>query len=240
MGYPETADIETSSDEYATRFSGDTGQWLLDVQSKIVQELLVPHSIRTVLDVGGGHGQLAYPLNASGYHVTVVGSDSVCVHRISELVNSGAVAFSVGNLIDLPHQDSSFDAVTCIRFIPHCERWQELISEVCRVARNLVIVDYPPVRSFNIFYRLLFKLKHRAEGNTRPYAVFSDSEIATVFKENGFVPARRKPQFFLPMVIHRRLKNPSASAALEGFFRLTGLTYIFGSPTIASFVRSTQ
>ena len=29
--FPETADIHTSSDEYATRFSGPAGEWMLAV-----------------------------------------------------------------------------------------------------------------------------------------------------------------------------------------------------------------
>ncbi len=60
--FPETADIETSSDGYANRFGGKTGAWMLAVQERVTKQLLrdVPASA-TVLDVGGGHGQLAIP-----------------------------------------------------------------------------------------------------------------------------------------------------------------------------------
>ena len=62
--FPETADIETSNDDYATRFCGKVGAWMLGMQERGVLKLLaaaVPRGA-AVLDVGGGHGQLAEPL----------------------------------------------------------------------------------------------------------------------------------------------------------------------------------
>ena len=73
--FPETADIHTSSDEYATRFSGAAGTWMLDVQEQITRRLLRGFEGSSVLDVGGGHGQLAIPLCRDGWRVTVLGSD---------------------------------------------------------------------------------------------------------------------------------------------------------------------
>ena len=44
-----------------------------------------------MLDVGGGHGQLAIPLCRAGYRVTVLGSDASCRRRLEALV-AGAPA----------------------------------------------------------------------------------------------------------------------------------------------------
>jgi hypothetical protein len=38
--YPETADIETASAEYAARFSGAAGEFFLARQTQIVMELI--------------------------------------------------------------------------------------------------------------------------------------------------------------------------------------------------------
>ena len=54
--FPETADIHTSSEEYADRFSGPAGAWMLGVQEKIALRLLRRFEDVSVLDVGGGHG----------------------------------------------------------------------------------------------------------------------------------------------------------------------------------------
>ncbi|NEO49979.1 MAG: class I SAM-dependent methyltransferase, partial [Moorea sp. SIO4A3] len=56
--FPETADIETSSEDYASRFAGEIGAWLLKVQEDATLKMLTPYPKATILDVGGGHGQL--------------------------------------------------------------------------------------------------------------------------------------------------------------------------------------
>ena len=100
--FPETADIETSNDDYATRFRGKTGAWMLDVQTRLTRKLLAPFARGTLLDVGGGHGQLAHPLADDGWEVTVLGSAKSCEHRIRDLTSSGRAKFVVGNVVELP------------------------------------------------------------------------------------------------------------------------------------------
>ena len=60
-GFPETADVETSSEDYARRFSGRVGEYFLEVQARAALDLLVPWPGARVLDVGGGHGTLGIP-----------------------------------------------------------------------------------------------------------------------------------------------------------------------------------
>ena len=234
--YPETADIETSSDEYASRFSGPAGAWMLGVQEQIVVEWMKSRPGAAILDVGGGHGQLAIPLSRLGHPVTVLGSDETCGRRIQREVNGRKITFMTGNVIDLPFPDRSFDIVICIRLLPHCARWPELIGQLCRVAKQAVIVDYPTTRSVNFFSSSMFGLKKKLEGNTRPFALFRHSEIEDAFSRHRFAAKRRQPQFFLPMVFHRTLNKPAFSSFLEGFFRITALTRTFGSPVLIEMV----
>jgi len=230
--YPETADIETSSDEYATRFAGTAGAWMLEVQERITLRLLANAPGASVLDVGGGHGQLAIPLCRDGYPVTVLGSDESCRKRIAGIVESGQCTFEVGNVIDLPYPDRSFDTVIAFRMLTHCEQWPTLVSELCRVARRSVIVDYPTSQSLNRVAPLLFKAKKRLEGNTRTWRLFRHAEVLEAFAEQGFAKSRSGNQFFLPMVLHRALSCRIVSAALEGICRALGLTHFWGSPVI--------
>ena len=53
--FPETADIETSSEDYASRFAGGVGRYFLDEQTRITLELLGDVRGSSVLDVGGAH-----------------------------------------------------------------------------------------------------------------------------------------------------------------------------------------
>lgn len=234
--FPETADIHTSSDEYAGRFSGSAGQWMLAVQEHITRRMLRSLEGASVLDVGGGHGQLALPLCRAGWRVTVLGSDETCRHRIQSVVDSGACQFVVGNVIALPFPDKSFDLVLCFRLLTHCERWPELVRELCRVARQGVIVDYPTAQSLNAIAPALFGAKKKFEKNTRAWALFRHRQVLDEFAQNGFVPAETQKQFFLPMVLHRMLKSRALSAALEAACRALGLTRLWGSPVIVRMI----
>ena len=233
----EPADIETASDAYAQRFSGSAGSWMLRVQEKAVIGWLRDGEGGAVVDVGGGHGQLAGPMAGAGLAVTVLGSAPSCAARIRELIDRGQAVFVEGDPTALPFESRSFDAAICIRLLTHSPDWRILVHELCRVARNAVIVDYPASRSVNCLSGMLFGAKKRIEGNTRPFVVFRHAEVAEVFAEAGFEPAGRKPQFFLPMVLHRVLRCPCLSAFLEGCCRCLGLTALFGSPVLARYRR---
>lgn len=230
--YPETADIETSSDTYAMRFAGKAGAWMLEVQERITLSFLADTPGVSVLDVGGGHGQLAIPLCRDGFPVAVLGSAESCRQRISGIVESGACAFQVGNVIDLPYPDGAFETVIAFRMLTHCTQWPALVKELCRVARRSVIVDYPTSQSLNKVAPLLFGAKKRLEGDTRTWRLFRHAEVIEAFADQGFVKSRSRGQFFLPMVLHRALSCRIVSATLEGICRALGLTRLWGSPVI--------
>lgn len=234
----ETADIETSSDDYASRFSGPVGAWMLGVQEHAVRTLLGAPGGRTLLDVGGGHGQLAGPLARAGWRVTVHGSDAACARRIEPLIAAGAVQFVAGDILALPFPDRSFDVVVSVRLLPHCDRWPALVAELCRVARQAVIVDYPTSESLNRVAPALFGAKKRLEKNTRTFTLFTHREVQAAFTASGYAAAGRIGQFFLPMVLHRALRCRSCSSALEALARAAGLTRRWGSPVVARFVRA--
>jgi SAM-dependent methyltransferase len=228
----EDADIETSSEGYARRFSGEVGRYFLEVQTEITLEMLAPFPGARVLDVGGGHGQIALPLVEHGFEVAVAGSGEVCRERLDHLLPRGSFEFRACDLLDLPFEDRSFDVVTAFRLIVHVTRWRELVGELCRVARQAVILDYSDVRSFNVFYGALFPWKKALEGNTRTFLRFRPGEVATELARHGFVRTAARRQFFLPMVVHRVLGRAGVSRALERGSGLLGLTRALGSPVI--------
>jgi 2-polyprenyl-3-methyl-5-hydroxy-6-metoxy-1,4-benzoquinol methylase len=235
--FPETADVETSSEDYSTRFSGEVGTWFLKLQEQATLRLLASHPQATVLDVGGGHGQITGPLVANGYKVTVLGSSESCSQRIQKFVRLGLCTFQVGSVIDLPYPDEAFDVVISYRLLPHVTRWQQFLEELTRVAREVVIIDFPTVRSVNSIAPLLFNYKKRIERNTRPFTCFRESDLLRVFHSLGFRREERHGEFFFPMVMHRMLRNASLSSALEKGSRLLGLNALLGSPVILKMKR---
>jgi 2-polyprenyl-3-methyl-5-hydroxy-6-metoxy-1,4-benzoquinol methylase len=198
---------------------------------------LDPYRNANILDVGGGHGQLTKPLLDSGFTVTIFGSATACATRILHLRDGRYCRFITGNLLKFPFIDRAFDVVVSYRLLPHVTNWEQLLSEMCRVAKTAVIVDYPEVRSINYLTPWLFKLKKQIERNTRPFRCFKDNELLERFESYGFALSERIPEFFLPMVLHRSLKTTNLSNALERAFRRIGLTAKWGSPVILKLVR---
>lgn len=229
----EDADIGTSSEDYARRFTGSVGRWFVATQSKITLSLLraLPAGA-SILDVGGGHAQIAPPLIEAGYEVTVVGSDPVCSARLEPWIAQGRCRFEAADLQRLPYPDASFDAVVCLRLLPHSVDWNGLIRELCRVSRRCVVLDYPSSRSANVFSSRLFSLKRGIELNTRRFLVFSPREVNAAFQDAGFAVRAERPQFLIPMVLHRLSNRATVSKAAEAPARLLGLTRLFGSPII--------
>lgn len=228
----EFADVETSSEGYARRFSGSVGEFFLAIQTQIVLDLLKPWPGSRVLDIGGGHGQLAQPLVEAGHEVTVAGSHPACQDRLNRLLPPNSFDFVVGDLLSLPLEDNSFDIVLSFRLLPHVEAWPKLVAECCRLSDKVVIVDYPDIRSINIFSKLFFQLKKAVEKNTRPFSCFNRRELRDEFNKHHFSHFLFRPEFFVPMALHRALKSGTLSRGLETVCRGAGLTRLLGSPVI--------
>ena len=237
----EDADIDTSSEDYARRFTGAVGRWFVETQGRMTLEVLsgLPMGA-SILDVGGGHAQLAPPLIEAGYELTVVGSDPICSARLQPWLSTGRCRFEVADLLALRFPDASFDAVVCFRLLPHSVSWKDLIRELCRVARRSVVVDYPSVRSANIVSSQFFTMKRGIELNTRRFITFSPHHIHAAFAECGFVVRAEDAQFLVPMVLHRLANSALLSRAIEVPGRMLGLTRWFGSPVIARADRRTS
>jgi 2-polyprenyl-3-methyl-5-hydroxy-6-metoxy-1,4-benzoquinol methylase len=234
----EDADVETASAGYARRFESPVGAWMLARQREMTLDLLSDLQGASVLDVGGGHGQIARPLSDRGFRVSVLASASTAVaDTLRPAVEAGTVALLSGDLRNPPVEPRSFDVVASYRLLAHARDLDGLIAGMTRAARACVVVDYATARSFNAAADLLFAAKKQVERNTRPFLVQRDADIAALFRRNGFERRARRPQFFWPMALHRGLGSPTLSQSLEAAAALLGLRSAFGSPVIARFDR---
>lgn len=231
-----TPDIESSSDDYAWRFTGPVGRYLLDVQRDLVRDLLggcAGEHLR-ILEVGGGHAQLTPSLLAAGHDVVVHGSASVCARRVAPLMQRypDRARFVASSLWSLPFADRAFDAVIGVRLLAHVESWEALLGEMARVCRRHLIVDFPPRLSANLFEPVLFTLKRGLEGNTRPFFCYRAGHLRACLQDHGFSRFREVRQLFLPMVLHRIARSRAVSAGIETVCRGLGLTQLLGAPSL--------
>jgi ubiquinone/menaquinone biosynthesis C-methylase UbiE len=130
-----------------------------------------------------------------------------------------AGATATGDLLELPFESRSFDAVVALGLLPHVRNWPRLISELCRVARSTVVIDYP---------------RHSRRSALTPLRNrnFRDAEIDELLRACGFETRRRRVQFLLPRLAHRRSNGTAALRAIERVAHLSGLTQVFGSPVV--------
>lgn len=226
----EAPDIETASREYAKRFSGEWGKYLLNRQEKLVAECLPEAQQQTLLSVGGGHAQLADLYTRSGIDFTVYGSEGASV----ELLKPYDIQYQSGNILEFPYDDSAFDVVVAIRLLTHLDDWPKLIEEMCRVSVGQIIIEYPSIRSLNCISPMLFRLKKQIETDTRTFRLFNDSEIKAELARHGYQVEFRRGQFIFPLVAHRMLKSHWLLRRFESLFAWLGLSGLFGSPVILS------
>lgn len=234
-----TPDVETSSDTYRARFSGEAGRFFLRTQAAAIDRLLVRGTARPdrplrILEVGGGHGQITRGLLEQGHEVWVQGSAPCCIHQIRPLMNEfqERLHFVCSTMWALPFAPCSFDAVIALRVMAHVERWRALLAEMGRVSKRQVLLDYASLASVNVLTPLVFRLKRRVEGNTRPYFCTTAGRLTRALRGLGFARFSLEKQFLLPMGLHRAAGSTRFLVAVERVGRAIGMTRLLGSPVI--------
>lgn len=234
--FPRSPDLESASEDYASRFYGATGDWFIERQLqgtlRLLKENIQHDNPCTILDVGGGHGQNLSILDELDCELTILGSPQSPTGQIKRAIESGICDYITSPLHELPFEDNHFDVVICFRILAHIEDWEVFCQELIRVSRDLIIVDFASSRSVNRIGDLLFSLKKGIESNTRHYRVHQPAEIKHVFKTYAANYAGHYAQYLFPMAIHRAMKKPSISKALEWIPEKLGLSKFFGSPVL--------
>lgn len=236
-GFLSPPDLETGSIQYARRFAGEAGAYLLDIQERGVKNLVqtAPADLRNAVDVGGGHGQLVPALLSMGLQTTVLGSTPDCAEKLMQGAEAAEVRFVTGRLLDLPFATCAFDLVISIRLLAHIDDSRKLIDELCRVARRSVIVDYPTLVGANALSAATFPIKRLIEKDTRTYRSFWPGQIEQAFRRNGFTLKGTFKQFTAPMGLHR-LGGKPIRVVEEGLRRI-GVTGLIGNPVLQRFDR---
>jgi len=230
-------DLHSSTNEYAARFSGGTGAWLIAAQSRALLSLIAPRNPTSIVDIGGGHAQCLMPLLEHGFNPHLYASSEQALGVSSALVSSSKIHVLLGSLEKLDIQDRQYQCVLSVRILSHMQDWRRFIAELCRVSSQDVIIDYATYRSFNILGGALFQLKILVEGNTRHFLTFWDSQIDEEFSRHGFRRTRDVRLLFWLLGLHRALKSVQISSKLELFADLASLRSAFGSPVVARFER---
>jgi 2-polyprenyl-3-methyl-5-hydroxy-6-metoxy-1,4-benzoquinol methylase len=213
------------------RFSGPIGQLIARTQEQVIAGFLDPEG-RTVLDVGTGTGRAAIALARRGARVTGVDASAEMLTVANRRAHDAGVnvTFLPGDAHGLAFEDRSFDAVICLRVLMHTPDWRKSLAELCRVARDRVVFDYPALWSAAALQAAARRAAHAFGARVEAYRVFRRSAIVAALEANGFRLTGEHRQFVLPIALHKRLNSEAATARIERGFSRAGLTRAFGSP----------
>ena len=214
------------------RFSGPVGALIAETQERVIARFLDPVAGRTILDVGTGTGRAALALARRGAAVTGVDAAAEMLTVAERRAREARldVTFVRGDAHGLAFADRSFDAVVCLRVLMHTPDWRQSLGELCRVARERVVFDYPALVSAAALQALARRAAHAMGARVEAYRVFSDHSIRDALADAGFRFRDAHRQFVLPIALHKQLNSAAATTRVEGLLEAAGLNRLMGSP----------
>jgi hypothetical protein len=112
----------------------------------------------------------------------------------------------------------------------HTPNWRQCIGELCRVARALVVLDYPSARSAAALESMGRRVARAVGVDTEAYRVFRPATIRRELESHGFRIRAVHRQFVLPIALHKAVGSPAFTRGLEGALDRAGLLALAGSP----------
>lgn len=144
LDFPERSTTEGYA-EWAT-FYDDMPNALIEGEQEAMHSLLRDVSPGRALDAACGTGRVTALLASLGHDVVATDLSPEMLAVAREKLPD--VEFRIGNLLDLPFDDASFDLVTCSLALAHFENLEPAIGELARVTARggrVVISDIHPM-----------------------------------------------------------------------------------------------
>lgn len=231
---------------YASRYDnekyGSTFGELLEQQEVETYLDLLDDTDQSILDVGAGTGKLSVVLLQLSKQVVALDASPQMLGIAVKKARSRGYRLEtvVGDAEILAFEDEMFDCVVSSRLMMHLTQWRRAVAEFCRVARNTVVLDFPPILSSGGIGALSHRVIRLWSPSIQAYRVYSIRSIAREFHSNGFLVTDVRRQYCLPVTIHRLLNQASVSNRIEGLCSAVGLTRLVGAPVTIKAVRSHQ
>jgi 2-polyprenyl-3-methyl-5-hydroxy-6-metoxy-1,4-benzoquinol methylase len=140
------------------------------------------------------------------------------------------VTFARGDAHGLVFADRSFDAVVCLRVLMHTPDWRRSLAELCRVARERIVFDYPALLSAAALQSAARHVALALGRRVEAYRVFTDRSVRAALAGHGFRVLRTHRQFVLPIALHKRIGSTRFTTGTEDALASVGLRRLLGSP----------
>ncbi len=136
---------------YDAWFDQDKNRYCLDLEIKLLLDLLSPKNGQRILDIGCGTGISLEPLLNKGLNLTGI-DPSLYMLDIASKRFGDKVALHRGPAEDLPFDDNEFDSAFFFTSLEFTERPGKAIEEACRVAKDTLVIcvlnRYAPLSLF--------------------------------------------------------------------------------------------
>jgi len=124
---------------YDAWFDQVKNKYCLDLEIKLMMDLLSPKRGQRILDIGCGTGISLEPLLDKGLNLTGLDPSQYMLDLASQRLGN-KVDLHQGVAEDLPFDDNSFDAAFFFTSLEFTDRPAKAIEEACRVAKDCVIL----------------------------------------------------------------------------------------------------
>jgi ubiquinone/menaquinone biosynthesis C-methylase UbiE len=223
----------------AMRFSGPIGTLLADTQEAVVAGFLGPVDGRAILDVGTGTGRAALSLARRGARVTGVDASAEMLRVAKERAAASGLSltFDVGDAHRLGFPDRSFCAAVSLRVLMHTPDWRVCLRELCRVADDRVVFDYPAACSAAAVQAAGRRVLAVFGRPVESYRVLRARAVRHAVEACGFRIEQEHRQFVLPIALHKAIGSRRGTVAVEKALGAVGLLRLVGSPVTVLAVR---
>ena len=221
------------------RFGGPIGLYLLETQQRLLLDAAEPRLSQpgargsfAALDVGTGTGRAALALAQAGAQVVGVdaSNEMLDVARARATQLAVAARFEHGDAHALTFADGAFDLAVSFRVLMHTPDWRRCVSELCRVSRWRVVVDFPALGSAAALESGARRLRHAMGTKVEAYRVMSERSVRDAFAARGFRVVSTHRQFVLPIALHKAVGSLGVTKGVESALAAIGLRRAFGSP----------
>ena len=230
--YSIYADAETAKRFDDSHFGGPIGQLIVEMQERVLFDFLGDVHNASVLDVGTGTGRAAFAIAKRGAHVTGVDASAEMLKVAQKHAEDASlnIKFLRGDAHALDFADQSCDVVVSLRMLMHTPDWRRCIDEMCRVARQRVIFDYPPLISAAALQVGVRQMAQMVGRRVEAYHLIRTAAVRSVLNKNGFKIVKMDRQFVLPIALHKLIGSRRFTLSTERILASIGLLRLMGSP----------
>jgi SAM-dependent methyltransferase len=182
--------------EYEKWLSDEKNRRMLELENRVMVEMLRPVPIRRLLDIGCGSGASLMPFLNKGIELTGIDPSPYMLDFAFQRLGS-RVDLHEGFAEDLPFDDNSFHYSILFLSLEFCSDPWRAIEEACRVTKDRIFVGILNRFSFHAMHcRTIRLFKTSVYQNAR---FFSVNEIRRLFYSHlGNVPVQWKTVLKLP------------------------------------------